>query len=97
MDKPGSDTHHAVVAIASASPLAGAERFINTCCDVAWPWMADICSDVCSPRPVVHAAVIAAVGKPVASAGKKQQFHTTRKVQISQHRRSDSRRGEGGN
>lgn len=53
-------THHAVVAVSSVSSLAAAQRFINTAssrvkyCVVFLP-------DVYSPRPVVHATVIAAM------------------------------------
>lgn len=83
-----TDTHQAVVAISSAPPLAATESSVSAavvCCPGDGPAR----SDVRSPRPVVHAAVVAAVGEPVAPAGKKRRFtQPKKKVQISQHRRS---------
>lgn len=83
--------HHAVVAVSSAPPLAAAQRFINT---VSTGWSTalsvrlTITAEVCSPRSVVHAAVIAAVWKPVASANDKQTHFkkVLKKMSIDQRR-----------
>lgn len=53
-------THHAVVAVSSVSSLAAMQIFINTASSRV-KYCAVFLPDVYSPRPVVHATVIAAM------------------------------------